>query len=122
MQRSLNTDRVRAMKTANGLVGSRITNVVADLMLLSCMWVLGILVVNPLGDFPLNDDWVYGLTVKHSIEQREFQPGLWASAPLLTNVLWGALFTIPHGFSFTALRFSTLTLSLGGILCLYLLL
>jgi hypothetical protein len=34
-------------------------------------------------------------------------------------VLWGSLFCIPKGFSFTALRLSTLTLSLLGILGVY---
>ncbi len=42
--------------------------------------------------------------------------------PLLTHVLWGSLFCIPFGFSFTALRFSTLTLGLIGILGTYFLL
>ena len=38
---------------------------------------------------------------------------------LLSHTLWGALFCIPHGFSFTALRFSTLLLSLTGALAMY---
>jgi 4-amino-4-deoxy-L-arabinose transferase-like glycosyltransferase len=37
---------------------------------------------------------------------------------LLTQVLWGGLFSLPFGFSFTALRFSTLFLSLAAILWL----
>lgn len=39
----------------------------------------------------------------------------------ISQALWGALFCIPRGFSFTALRFSTLTLSLVGIVGFYVL-
>jgi hypothetical protein len=42
--------------------------------------------------------------------------------PLITQVLWGALFCIPFGFSFTALRCSTLSIALVGVLGTYLLL
>lgn len=35
--------------------------------------------------------------------------------PLLTQILWGALFCLPGGFSFSALRLSTLVLSLAGL-------
>jgi hypothetical protein len=41
--------------------------------------------------------------------------------PFITNALWGSLFSIPFGFSFTALRISTITLSLIGILGVYIL-
>ena len=41
--------------------------------------------------------------------------------PLVSHLLWGALFCLPFGFSFDALRLSTLSLSLAGILALYLL-
>jgi 4-amino-4-deoxy-L-arabinose transferase-like glycosyltransferase len=75
--------------------------------------------INPIGNFPLNDDWAFGLTVKHLIEFGEFRPSGWASMPLLTNTIWGALFCLPSGFSFNALRVSTLALSLGGMLGTY---
>jgi hypothetical protein len=41
--------------------------------------------------------------------------------PLITNVLWASLFCLPTGFSFTALRFSTLTASFLGLVGCYLL-
>lgn len=40
---------------------------------------------------------------------------------LISQVLWGALFCAPFGFSFAALRCSTLLLSLAGVCGLYLL-
>lgn len=94
---------------------------VLDMLLIASCWCFSLLLVNPSGNFPLNDDWSYGLTVKHLIENGDFRPTGWASMPHLTNALWGLLFCIPAGFSFTALRLSTLALSLLGVFGVYLL-
>jgi hypothetical protein len=88
---------------------------------IASLWCLSLLIVNPLGDFPLNDDWSFGLTVKHLVENGDFRPNGWFPMPFITNALWGSLFSIPFGFSFTALRISTITLSLIGILGVYIL-
>jgi dolichyl-phosphate-mannose--protein O-mannosyl transferase len=69
----------------------------------------------------LNDDWSYGQAVRNLIQSHEYQLTNWTSMPLLTQVLWGALFSLPAGFSFTALRFSTLFLSLAALMLLLLL-
>ena len=80
---------------------------------------LAVLVLtNPLGNFPLNDDWSYGQAVQNLVQNHEYRLTNWTSMPLLTQVLWGALFSLPAGFSFTALRLSTLVLSLAGLLLL----
>jgi len=73
---------------------------------------------NPQGEFPLNDDWSYGQAVQNLVQNHEYRLTNWTSMPLLTQVLWGALFSIPAGFSHFALRLSTLVLSLAGILLL----
>lgn len=83
------------------------------------VWMIMTIVVNPLGDFPLNDDWAYAESVKHFLETGKFQLPGWAVANLLPQVLWGALFCLPWGFSFTALRFSSLTLGLIGVIATY---
>jgi len=93
-----------------------------DLLAIAALWCVSLFIINPFGDFPLNDDWSYSLTVKHLIETGDFRPNRWTAMPLITQVLWGSLFCIPAGFSFEALRLSTLTLSLMGILGTYLLL
>ena len=82
-------------------------------------WIVMTIVVNPIGNFPLNDDWAYAESVKHLLETGNFQLPGWAVANLLPQVLWGALFCLPWGFSFTALRFSTLTLGLLGVIVTY---
>ena len=90
---------------------------VIDMLFIAAIWCISLFVVNPFaGDFPLNDDWSYASTVKHLLETGEFRPSEWFAPPSLTNALWGSLFCLPAGFSFVALRASTLTLSLLGIL------
>ncbi len=84
--------------------------------------VLAIITVNPSGDFPLNDDWSYGKAVKHLVEDGVYSPTGWSTSSLFSQALWGAMFCIPFGFSFTALRFSTLSLSLLCVLATYLIL
>lgn len=91
-----------------------------DLLAIFLFWILAIVVVNPIGNFPLNDDWSWGLAVKKLIQTGKFQPTGWTQMTLLTHVLWGALFCFPFGFSFTTLRISALTISIFGVMALYL--
>jgi dolichyl-phosphate-mannose-protein mannosyltransferase len=87
--------------------------------LLVFIWLAMTVLVNPIGDFPLNDDWCYGKTVHSLIVDKDLEFPKWGAPTLIAQVLWGALFCLPYGFSFTALRFSTLVLSLTGILLTY---
>jgi hypothetical protein len=89
------------------------------LLVITAIWIIMVILVNPIGDFPLNDDWAYGRTVKSVVETGDFQLTGWTAANLFSQVVWGALFSFPFGFSFTALRFSTLTLGLIGVLATY---
>lgn len=77
-------------------------------------WLLCIVFVNPVGEFPLNDDWGYALVVKQLVESGSYQPGTWPVMTLFTQVLWGGLFAAVFGFSFTILRISTLVLAMAG--------
>ena len=90
-----------------------------DLAAIAVLWTLSVVLVNPVGNFPLNDDWAMGATVKHLVEEGTYRPSGWTGMPLITQTLWGALFCIPRGFSFTTLRFSTLVLSLAGMVAMY---
>jgi 4-amino-4-deoxy-L-arabinose transferase-like glycosyltransferase len=104
---------------AGGLLFRRATAI--DLLAITLLWGLAVLLVNPVGDFPLNDDWAMGETVKHLVETGSYRPSGWTSMPMITQVYWGALFCLPKGFSFTALRCSTLAMSWLGVLGVYLL-
>lgn len=76
-----------------------------------------IVLVNPLGDFPLNDDWKYAYPVKTLMQNGTFEMlGIFAPNIVL-QVGWGYLIClIFKGFSFTYLRFSTLFLAVAGAL------
>jgi hypothetical protein len=87
--------------------------------LLTVIWVAMVVLVDPVGDFPLNDDWAYGWSVKYLLDEGNLQLSDWTAVNLLTQTLWGALFCLPFGFSFTALRLSTLTLGLIGAIATY---
>lgn len=97
---------------------------IVSLAILITLWMVMSALVNPIGEFPLNDDWVYALGVKSVLQTGRFElPGLVPAGPnVIAQVYWGALFCLPFGFSFTALRFSTLALGGAGIIAFYLLL
>ena len=92
-----------------------------NIAVITFIWAIAVILVNPIGDFPLNDDWAYAQSVKSFLETGKFELPGWAVANLLPQVLWGALFCLPFGFSFTALRFSTLVLGWLGVITTYLL-
>ena len=91
----------------------------SDVVMLVLIWAASLFLVNPIGDFPLNDDWSYGLAVKRLIETGTFRPTEWTVVTLITQTFWGVLFSLPAGFSFNALRVSTLVSSLCGMLLTY---
>jgi 4-amino-4-deoxy-L-arabinose transferase-like glycosyltransferase len=90
-----------------------------DFLIIAVIWAGSLVIVNPLGDFPLNDDWASARTVKHLLETGNYVPSPWMAMSLVTNILWGALFCLPAGFSFIALRLSTLTIALIGLMGVY---
>jgi hypothetical protein len=90
-----------------------------SLWVIAAVWLASLFIINPLGNFPLNDDWSFGLAVEHLMKYHEFRPTEWTAMSLLSNVLWGSLFCLPTGFSFTALRFSSLAASILGISGIY---
>lgn len=92
------------------------------MLALTGLWVALVLVVDPRGDFPLVDDWSYGRSVKTLVEQHRLEFDGWNNPTLFLQVLYGALFCLPFGFSFEALRISTLFAGLAGGLGTYALL
>lgn len=92
-----------------------------NIVLLTAIWLLAILLVNPIGDFPLNDDFAYGRNVLNLLETGELHFDEWYSMTLLTQLFWGTAFCKMFGFSFTVLRMSTLVLAYFGVVSTYLL-
>jgi hypothetical protein len=83
------------------------------------LWLLLILIINPIGDFPLNDDWCYGKSVQTLYEDGYLKLYNWGEMTLVGQVYWGYFFTEIFGFSFTVLRWSTLVLGFATIIGIY---
>ncbi|MCB1060660.1 MAG: glycosyltransferase family 39 protein [Calditrichaeota bacterium] len=93
---------------------------ILDYVLLTAMWAVMTWIANPIANIPLNDDWTYAVSVKALVEDgRFFFLTEWANKTLVAHVLWGALFCLPFGFSYNALRVSQLAAGLIGIFALY---
>jgi hypothetical protein len=90
-----------------------------DLLILLLLWCVVVVFINPIGDFPLNDDWAYGQNTRAlTLENRLFFSD-WPAMTLIAHTLWGTLFGKVFGFSFTVLRFSTLLMGLFGLAGFY---
>jgi len=70
-------------------------------------------------DVPLHDDWTYDWSVEHFLKTGKLQVLDWSIHYPFAQILWGALFCLPFGFSFSALRVSTVVLAWLGSLALY---
>ncbi len=93
---------------------------ILELVCLLCIYIGIVLIINPRGNFPTNDDWSYSRTVKILLDTGSFQLTGWGSLPLLPQAVWGSLFCKAFGFSFEVLRFSTFILSLISLIFIYL--
>jgi 4-amino-4-deoxy-L-arabinose transferase-like glycosyltransferase len=71
--------------------------------------------VNPFRETPRDDDWAFAETVKHFLDTGEYRLNGWLSANSPFQTFWGALFCQPAGFSFGALRVSTMVLAIMGL-------
>ncbi len=89
------------------------------LFILFFIWTLSEILINPIGNFPLNDDWAYAKDVQNLVLYNKFELSNWQVIPLLTQIIYGYLVCIPFGFSFTVLRFSTIIISAIGIFFSY---
>lgn len=82
-------------------------------------------IVNPVGEFMINDDWSYvkaleTLISKGEIAQTGWGPDCAPGGPsLVVHLLWGGLFTRFGGFSCTVLRISVLAAGIIGSLVFF---
>ena len=67
------------------------------ILLLTILWVLSGLLVNPAGEFPLNDSWSYAKPVKTLYEEGRVQMSAWTAMPLIAHVAWGWLVSTVFG-------------------------
>lgn len=77
---------------------------------LALLLLLTAVLVSPVGDFPLNDDWAYAKGVRTLVDTHQYTSNFMALA--FAQTFWGGLFAVLFGKSYTVLRFSTLLLVL----------
>jgi hypothetical protein len=85
-------------------------------LILIAAFVAAVLLVDPRGNFPLDDDWGVGFTTFTLLQTGHVQFTPFASATAYLQFFWGALWASLFGETFTVLRLSTLFLSLGSTL------
>ena len=95
---------------------------VADCLWIASGWVMAAVLLRPFQDLPFLDDWTYAWSVEQLLKKGELRVLDWSASPNFVQVLWGALFCLPFGYSFSALRASTAVLAVWGLCSFYLLL
>lgn len=80
---------------------------------------LTVLIVNPTGNFPLNDDWTYSKSVWSLYQHGTFSVKYWPAMTLIAQAYWGTLFCKLFSLSFLSLRICTLLTGLAGIIVFY---
>ncbi|AFM23243.1 ArnT family glycosyltransferase [Desulfomonile tiedjei] len=94
-------------------------------LLLILVWCAAIVLVNPLGDFMINDDWAFTRAMERFVSEGSIGSTGWGPswAPggpsLLAHLLWARLFTFLLGLSPTVLRISVLVAGILGSLAFY---
>ena len=88
-------------------------------LMLLILWVIIILVVNPLGEFAVNDDWAYAHNTRALAKDGVFMFSFWPAMTLITQTMWGLLFCKLFGYSLLTLRFATLVLAIASTLILF---
>lgn len=90
------------------------------------IWAVSIIVVNPLGEFMVNDDHAFIKNLETLSQDGQLGPTGWGpehasgGPSLITHLAWGLLFTKLFGHSITALRFSILSLGILGSVGIFL--
>jgi Dolichyl-phosphate-mannose-protein mannosyltransferase len=87
--------------------------------ILVLVYVSAALLIHPFVNLPLGDDWTYAWSVEHLLKTGELRVLDWSAHYPFLQILWGTLFCLPYGFSFSALRVSTVVLAWLGALALY---
>jgi 4-amino-4-deoxy-L-arabinose transferase-like glycosyltransferase len=77
------------------------------------------ILINPTGEFPINDDWSFNKPVIDWINTGKFTLVDWGAMTLVAQILYGFVFCKIMGTSFLTLRLSSIFLTLVSICCLY---
>ena len=79
---------------------------IKDLLIVFIFLLFFEILINPVGEFPLGDDWSYSKRVFNLVEMGTIESPHWGGSLFITQLFWGAAFCKVFGFSFTILRIS----------------
>jgi hypothetical protein len=86
-----------------------------SLALVLALFLIAVAIVNPFREMPYDDDWAFSETVKHFLETGQYRLNAWLAPNMPFQTVWGALFCLPFGYSFSALRISTIVMAVIGL-------
>ncbi len=89
------------------------------ILLLTALYIIFEIVINPIGEFTLQDDWCYARTVLTLVNEHKYELNPYMIATFFSQALWGTLFASIFGFSMTTLRFSVIVLGWAGVISAY---
>lgn len=88
-------------------------------LLIALIWGVVIVLMQPWGDFPLNDDWGYAWSVKQLLDNNRLQLLTVVSPLVYFQVLLGSAVSLIFGFSFVTLRLLVLGCALIALWSLW---
>ena len=88
-------------------------------LLLLFLWILALVVISPFGEYPINDDWAYARNIYDLVVNGKFVVDPWPAMNLISQTIYGSLFAVVFGFSFTVLRMSIFVLAIITSFILY---
>lgn len=91
-------------------------------LLLGLIWLLVRTVIDPMGEFTINDDWAYTHNTHALSEEGIYSFSYWPAMTLVAQTWWGVLFSKLFGFSLFNLRMATMTMGIIGSLFFFALL
>ncbi len=80
-----------------------------DWLLVIGLFILAEILINPIGEFTLNDDWAYAKAVSEYVNTGNVNFSFWQAIPDLPQFFVGIIACKLFGFSFTALRFISIS-------------
>jgi hypothetical protein len=85
------------------------------LVVLALLHLAIVAVVQPRGDFPLNDDWAYAHSAQWLLEEHRIRLSQWIAMNLVPQTILGAGVTAAFGFSFETLRHLTQVVAVAAM-------
>jgi hypothetical protein len=95
--------------------GVRVERSGISLALVLVLFLIAVAIVNPFREMPYDDDWAFSETARHFLETGQYRLNAWLAPNMPFQTVWGALFCLPFGYSFSALRISTIVMALIGL-------